>query len=181
RRLFMTGLAAGAGAAGIGVASRLASRYGLIPPDWGGVWGPGEVLNYACHKLLLSPNSMAREFGPSENSRGAPVSGLPPKTERYDRLAAGGFADWRLSVDGLVARPASFSLDELKRFPATSQVTEQTCEEGWSFVAEWTGVRLSHLMSLVGVSMRAKYAVLYPLDDKYDSIYMPDPYLLPTL
>jgi len=37
----------------------------------------------------------------------------PPLNEAFKRLQAGGFADWRLSVDGMIDRPASFSLTSL--------------------------------------------------------------------
>ena len=30
----------------------LAERYGLIPPDHGGIYGPGETLTYASQRLL---------------------------------------------------------------------------------------------------------------------------------
>jgi DMSO/TMAO reductase YedYZ molybdopterin-dependent catalytic subunit len=175
------GLLAAGGAAGLGVAARLAGRYGLIPPDWGGVWGPGETLTYACQRVLTAGHSAAREFNRSEISRVAPVSGKPPTTEPYQKLASRGFADWRLQVDGLVARPASFSLDELKRLPVRSQITEQTCEEGWSFVAEWTGAALSDLLNLVGADARAKYVAAFPFDESWDSIDMGDAWHPQTL
>jgi DMSO/TMAO reductase YedYZ molybdopterin-dependent catalytic subunit len=104
------------------------------------------------------------------------VSGPQPKTDPYQRLLAGGFADWRLTLDGLVARPSTFSLDEIKRMPAKSQITHQACEEGWSFIAEWTGVPLSYVMNLVGVSEEAKFVVFYPFDDSWDSLDLPDAY-----
>jgi DMSO/TMAO reductase YedYZ molybdopterin-dependent catalytic subunit len=75
-----------------------------------------------------------------------------------------------------VARPATFSLDEIKRMPAKSQITHQACEEGWSFIAEWTGVPLSYVMNLVGVSEKAKFAVFYPFDETWDSLDLPDAY-----
>jgi len=59
--------------------------------------------------------------------------------------------DWRLTVDGFVGRPSSFSLAELKRLPFRTQITHHACEEGWSFIAEWTGVALSTILNLVGV------------------------------
>ena len=65
-------------------------------------------------------------------------------------MQKGGFTDWRLTVDGMVARPASFSLPELKSFPSRTQVTLIACEEGWSYIAEWSGVPLSHILDLVG-------------------------------
>ena len=141
RKLITTGLAAAAGASGLAVAARLADRYGLIPPDHGGIYGAGTTLTYASQRLLTR-HSLAREFPPSQISK-APFAKLRPfKNEAYDRLRAGGFVDWRLDVDGLVARPSSFSLAELRSFPSRSQITQLACEEGWSFIAEWTGVPL---------------------------------------
>jgi DMSO/TMAO reductase YedYZ molybdopterin-dependent catalytic subunit len=167
-------VAALGGAAGLGVAARLADRYGLIPPDWGGVWGAGETLTYACHRIVTAGHSMAREFQRSEISRVAPVSGRPPRTDPYQKLAAGKFAEWRLSIDGLVARPASFSLADLQRLPVRTQITEQTCEEGWSFVAEFTGAALSDVLNVVGVLPSAKYVAAFPFDEAWESIDMGD-------
>src|SRR5882762_2503235 len=121
RQLITTGLAATTGASGLAVAARLADRYGLIPPDRGGVYGAGTPLTYASQRLLTR-HSLAREFPPSQISK-APFAKLRPfKSEAFDRLRAGGFADWRLDVDGMVARHSSFSLGDLRRFPSRSQI-----------------------------------------------------------
>jgi len=174
RKLITTGLATAAGVSGLGAAAVLADRYGLIPPDHGGIFGAGETLNYAAQRLLMSHHSLAREFNRSQISKVAPVNGKPPETDSYQRLLAGGFVDWRLTVAGLVARPTSFSLAELKRFPSRSQITHQACEEGWSFIAEWIGVPLSTVLNFVGVSAQARYVVYYSFDKFWDSIDMPD-------
>lgn len=176
RKLIAAGIASAAGASGLAVAARLADRYGLIPPDHGGVWGLGETLTYATQRVLMSTHSLAREFNRSDISRIIPVSGDPPKTEPFQRLLSGGFADWRLTVDGLVARPSTFTLAELKRFPSRSQITHQACEEGWSFIAEWTGVPLSTVLHYVGLTSRARYIVFYPFDDSWDSLDLNDAY-----
>jgi DMSO/TMAO reductase YedYZ molybdopterin-dependent catalytic subunit len=181
RKLLTAGLTAAAGVTGLTAATRIADSYGLIPPDSGGIWGPGETLTYATQRLLMSRNSMAREFGRSDVSKVIPVSGPQPKTDPYQRLLHGGFADWRLAIDGLVARPTSFSLDEIKRMPAHRQITHQACEEGWAFIAEWVGVPLSHVLSLVGVSPTAKYIVLTPFDQAWDSLDLPDAFHPQTL
>jgi DMSO/TMAO reductase YedYZ molybdopterin-dependent catalytic subunit len=181
RKLMTAGLATAGGAAGLTVAARLADRFGLIPPDWGGVWGPGETLTYATQHILTSGHSLAREFSRSEVSKVAPVSGTRPKTDPYQELLSGAFADWRLSVDGLVAHPGSFSLAQLKQLPSRSQITEQTCEEGWSFVAEWTGVPLADFMNLVGILPSAKYVVFFPFDDAWDSLDLQDAWHSQTL
>ena len=113
RKLITTGLAAAAGAAGLGVAARMAQKYGLVPPDHGGIYGLGETLTYASQRLLTT-HSLAREFSRSQISKPPLANEMPPLNDEFKRLQAGGFADWRLSVNGMVARPASFSLDQLK-------------------------------------------------------------------
>src|SRR5580658_1029543 len=134
RKLITTGLAATAGASGLAVATGLAHRYGLIPPDHGGIYGSGETLTYAFQRMLTR-HSLAREFPRSQISKTPFPNGRTPKTEAFRHLQEGGFADWRLAVDGMVARPASFSLAELKSYPSRSQITHLACEEGWSFIA----------------------------------------------
>jgi DMSO/TMAO reductase YedYZ molybdopterin-dependent catalytic subunit len=164
----------GAGVSGLAIAARLADRYGLIPPDHGGVYGVGETLTYASQRLLMAHHPLAREFNRSEISKVFPVSGDPPESETYRRLLADGFSQWRLRVDGLVARPTSFSLEELKRRPSRTQITHQACEEGWSFIAEWTGVPVSSLLNLVGVLPQARYVVFFPFDTSWESLDMQD-------
>jgi len=181
RKLLTTGLTAAAGIGGFAAAVKIADAYGLMPPDSGGIWGPGETLTYATHRLLTARHSMAREFNRSDISKVIPVSGPQPKSDPYQRLKHGGFADWRLTIDGLVDRPQTLSLDEIKRLPARSQITHQACEEGWSFIAEWVGVPLSHVLNLAGVSPKARFVVLTPFDESWDSLDMPDAYHPQTL
>jgi DMSO/TMAO reductase YedYZ molybdopterin-dependent catalytic subunit len=174
RKLITAGLAAAAGATGLAVAGGLAKRYGLIPPDSAGPYGPGETLTYAAQRILTS-HSMAREFPPSEISNPPFANGDPPKLDAYRKLQAGGFADWKLAVDGMVARPATFSIAELKSKPSSSQITHLACEEGWSYIAKWTGVPLSHVLDVVGIQPQAKYIVYFSIDREWwDSIDMSD-------
>jgi hypothetical protein len=174
RRKILTGLGVAAGAGALGSAWKLASRYGLIPPDSGGIWGPGETLTYAASRILMSGHSMAREFHRSQISKVIPVSGEPPEKESYQQLLAAGFSDWRLQVDGMIARPGLYSLDQIKQLPSDSQITHQACEEGWSFIAEWTGVKLSTFLHLLGTNPAAKYVVFDAFDGTWDSLDMPD-------
>lgn len=174
RRFIRGGLATVAGLSGVGVAAGLARKYGLVPPDGGGLYGPGESLTYAAQRLLTR-HSMAREFSRDQISQrpfADPVGKLP---DEFTRLQAGRFADWRLSVDGLVDRPGSFSIDQLKGYPSKNQITEVACEEGWSYIAEWHGVPLSHVLDLVGTRPEARYVVYYSIQpDWWSSIDMAD-------
>jgi DMSO/TMAO reductase YedYZ molybdopterin-dependent catalytic subunit len=174
RKLITTGLATAAGASGLAVAGRLADRYGLIPPDHGGIYGVGETLTYAGQRLLMTNHSLAREFNRSQITKSVPINGNPPENENYQRLLAGKFMDWRLRVDGLVARPSFLSLAGLKSYPSRSQITHQACEEGWSFIAEWTGVPLSYVLSVAGVLPNAKYVAYFAFDESWDSLDMPE-------
>jgi len=181
RKLLTAGLTAAAGLGGLTAAAKIADAYGLIPPDSGGIWGPGETLTYATQRVIMARRSMAREFSRSDISKVVPVSGGQPLTDDYQESRRNGFADWRLRVDGLVERPSTFSLDDLKRMPSRSQITMQACEEGWSFIAEWTGVPLSHVLNLVGVSQAARFVVFSPFDDVWDSLDLADAYHPQTL
>jgi DMSO/TMAO reductase YedYZ molybdopterin-dependent catalytic subunit len=158
RKLLTGGLATVAGASGLVVAAKVAARYGLIPPDSGVLYGAGETLTYAAQRLLTR-HSLAREFDRSQISKDPFANGVDPLGNEFERLQQGGFADWRLAVDGMAAQPTSFSLAELRSFPCRSQITEIACEEGWSYVAEWMGVPLSHILHLVGALPQVRYVV----------------------
>ncbi len=174
RRLITTGLAATAGVSGLSVATNLARRYGLIPPDGGGLYGPGETLTYGAQRILTR-HSLAREFAPNQISKPPFANEVAPLGEPFKRLQEGNFADWRLAVDGMVARPASFSIAELMSYPSRSQITHLACEEGWSFIAEWTGVPLSHILALVGTLPQARYVVYFSIQRNWwESIDMAD-------
>lgn len=165
RRKLLAGAGAlAAGAGGLAVASRLAARYGLVPPDSGGLYGPGETLNYAAHRLLVG-DAPAREFSPSQISANPFAQNGPPKLEAYQRHQEAGFATWRLAVDGLVARPLSLSIDEIRSLPVSSQITQLMCEEGWSFIAEWTGATLSQVLEAAGILPEAKYVVYRSIEE----------------
>ena len=174
RTLIATGVTVAAGASGLAVAAKLAKRYGLIPPDSGGVYGPGETLTYAAQRLLTR-HSLAREFSRSQISEKPFANEVAPLGDEFERHKQSAFADWRLVVDGLVARPASFSLAELKSFPRRSHITMIQCEEGWSYIAEWAGVPLSHVLERVGALPQVRYVVYRSFQpDWWESIDMAD-------
>ena len=118
---------------------------------------------------------MAREFSRDRISPRPFPNEIAPLTDEYKKLQAGGFAEWKLSIDGLVHQPTSFSLADLKSLPSRSHITELTCEEGWSYIAEWHGVPLSTVLDAVGVHPDAKYVVYVSTEpDTWDSIDMSD-------
>jgi DMSO/TMAO reductase YedYZ molybdopterin-dependent catalytic subunit len=174
RTMITRGLAAAAGLSGLAAADRIADRYGLIPPDHGGIYGPGETLTYAAQRLLTR-HSLAREFSRSQISNPPFANETRAPSEEFKRYQAGGFKDWRLSIEGLVERPASLSVDDIKRFPVRRQITEIACEEGWSYVAEWIGAPLADVLRAAGILPQARYVVYFSIQqDWWESVDMAD-------
>ena len=176
RRKLITGMAAtvAVGVPGLAAADHIARRYGLIPPDGGTLYGAGETLTYAAQRLLTR-HSLAREFPRSMISAVPFRNETAPPSEAFKRHQAASFADWRLTVDGMVAHPTLFSLSDLKAMPIRNQITEVSCEEGWSYVAEWIGTPLSNVLDQVGVLPQARYAVYYSIEpDWWESVDMAD-------
>ena len=88
------------------------------------------------------------------------------------------FRNWQLVVEGMIERPSALSVDQLKTHSSYNQITETVCEEGWSYIAEWNGVRLSHVLDLVGVHPEAKYVFYFSIEpdwwesmDKADALH----------
>ena len=174
RKLITTGLAATAGLGGVAAAAHLARRYGLIPPDHGGIYGPGETLTYAAQRIL-GAHAPARQFPRSMISKDPFANETAPPNDAFKRHQAVGFRDWSLTVDGMVAHPASFSLADLRSLPVRSQITEVACEEGWSYIAEWTGTPLVEVLNIVGVLPQTRYIVYFSIQpDWWESIDMAD-------
>jgi len=171
RRMIQGAMAAAAS----GAAAALAKRYDLIPPDYGGLFGAGETLTYAAQRALLHRGPLAREFRRDQISVNFPaINTVFPADLDYRRQMANDFEDWMLDVGGLVERPSLFLLEELKRFPSRTQITEHICEQGWSAIAEWTGVPLSLVLDVVGIRPEAKYVMFYSVDGWWDSLDMFD-------
>lgn len=64
--------------------------------------------------------------------------------------------NYRLTIDGLVDRPRSFTLAELGALPQRRVVHDVQCTDGWKVEnAAFTGVSLSALLDAAGVQSRA--------------------------
>jgi DMSO/TMAO reductase YedYZ molybdopterin-dependent catalytic subunit len=174
RKLLYGGAAAAAGLGGLAVADRLATRYGLMPPDGSGIYGPGETLTYACQRLLTT-RTPARQFSRDMISKKPFANAVASPKEEFKRMQAGEFRDWRLVVDGTVEHPLTLTLADLKTLPVHSQITEVACEEGWSYVAEWIGTPLSGVLREAGMLPQSRYVVYYAIEKGlWESIDMND-------
>jgi DMSO/TMAO reductase YedYZ molybdopterin-dependent catalytic subunit len=178
RRALITGLASAGGLLLAGCSKQL-------PPTYGNILRMGDLLTYEAQRLLLPSSSLAKEYDRRDISSIPAIGNTNPADSRqqtynaargaaYEHLRAGGFADWRLSIEGRVARPGTYSLTDLQRFPSRTQITKHTCEEGWSAVAEWTGVQLRRVLEAAGMLPGARFVNFYAFDDTADGIDMRD-------
>ncbi len=125
----------------------------------------GEKGNYALQRLLQDRTALAREYRPDQRSPIFRANGTRmPKGEDYAGHVANQFADWRLVIDGMFARPQAIPLNEVRGLPARSQITRHDCVEGWSAIGKWTGVPLKLLLDRAGISPQANYVVFHCAD-----------------
>ncbi len=174
RALMAAGLASAAGVVGY----RLP---GDLPPTFGHPLRVGDALTYAAQRALLPAQSLVREYTLADLTSFPAVGTIDPLkhkdpavVEAYSDIRADDFADWRLQVEGQVATPREFALADLKRFPARTQITRHTCEEGWTAIGQWTGVPLRLVLEAAGILPTARFVVFYTLDDLGDSLDMLD-------
>jgi DMSO/TMAO reductase YedYZ molybdopterin-dependent catalytic subunit len=179
RRLFIQGTASSAALVVAGCAE-------TEPPTYGNLLRMGDLLTYKAHRLLLPKHSLAREYDRRDLSPILAVGSTNPADPNessaysdeygpvYERFLADGFGAWRLTIEGAVARPRTFSLSDLKRMPSRTQITRHVCEEGWSAIAEWTGVPLWYVLQAVGIKPEARYVQFYSYDAYVDGIDMLD-------
>ena len=174
RQAILSGLAAAGG-----VAAYLRVP-GILPPTYGNLLRMGDNLTYAAHRVLFRRDALVKEYSVADVTS-FPATGTydpgildKPLAETYRRLRASEFADWKLVVDGRVARPRSFSVADLKGFPARTQVTRHTCEEGWSAIGQWTGVPLRTVLEAAGILASARFVKYTAYDGWVDSIDLID-------
>ncbi len=125
----------------------------------------GEKGNFAIQRSLQGRMALAREFSPEDMSPVFRANGTRmPVGADYAAHVAGKFADWRLGIDGLVARPAAYSLEAIRAMPKRAQITRHDCVEGWSAIGKWTGVPLKLLLDASGLRSSARYLVFHCAD-----------------
>jgi DMSO/TMAO reductase YedYZ molybdopterin-dependent catalytic subunit len=167
RRRLLTGIGASAG----GLA--LAGCDGLNGSEsFRSVLRGFEGLNKGLQRSISARDAMAREFTEADLSPVFRSNGTAmPDTPEYQRFAAGAFADWRLTVDGLVQRPLSLSLAQVQQLPRRTQITRHDCVEGWSAIGKWTGAVLGPLLQAAGLRDDARFIVFHCMDRYGDRPY----------
>jgi DMSO/TMAO reductase YedYZ molybdopterin-dependent catalytic subunit len=171
------GVLAGIGALFVGACSKVAeSRAGASLLDAAEGW------HRKAQRALTGRKALAPEFprsaiSPFFRGNGSRTVGTP----EYAAHLANGFADWRLTVGGLVAHPLSLSLENIRKLPQRTQITRHDCVEGWSAIGEWAGPQLATILDGAELLPQARYIVFRCADKLrgqpyYESIDLDDAY-----
>ena len=160
RRHLLRGAVAAAGAAVLAGCDRLSRNDSFTETLQG-----AEHLNRSIAKVVAPRPAMAQEFGEDRIAQTFRGNGtLSPQDEDYVALRNGNFADYRLQVGGLVAKPLALSLAELRALPSRTQVTRHDCVEGWSCIGKWKGVQLARILEMAQPRPEAKFVVFRCFD-----------------
>jgi DMSO/TMAO reductase YedYZ molybdopterin-dependent catalytic subunit len=179
RRIALTSLVGGGSSLLLSGCERFIQIPGALSMLEGAEW----LSQHTQRAILGQQRPMAREYPRSDISLNFKANGTTrPQSEEYAQLALNGFTDYRLKVDGMVARPLNLSLEQIRQIGARTQITRHDCVEGWSAIGEWTGVPVSSLLQMAGVGNGSRYLVFHCADNLggqglyYESIDFYDEY-----
>ena len=179
RRRFLERMALASGAVLLGGCDKLAEN-----DSFKALLAAADRPTDAALHALTPENALAREFTEADLSPVFKANGsINPQTPEYLAMVANNFADYRLQVGGLVQRPLSLSLAELRAMPSRTQITRHDCVEGWSCIGKWKGTPLGRVLDLAGPQSGARYVVFRCADSLdhdegryYESIYLSEAY-----
>ncbi len=151
------------------------------PPTYGNILRMGDLFTYEAQRALLDKRALSKEYNqgdissfPATGSINPADSSKPGFNKDYELLHKNLFSTYQLSIEGSVARPGLYSIDALQKFKSRTQITRHTCEEGWTAIAEWTGVPLGLLLQHAGIMPNARFVNFYGYDNYMESIDMID-------
>lgn len=144
--------------------------------------GAAEGGHRAVHRALAGKQGLVPEYTRAERSPTFKGNGSVTVDDPfYQAQLASGFPDWRLEVRGLVDKPLTLTLADIRALPQRTQITRHDCVEGWSAIGEWQGPQLSTLLDAAQVRAEANFILFRCADvlygrDYYESIDMVDAY-----
>ena len=122
-------------------------------------------LTYRAQRLLGGGHTLAPEYTEADIRQGQrPNGSVDPESEDYLALKEAGFAGYSLTVTGLVDKPLTIPLSQIKAMPSKTQITRHDCVEGWSCIAKWSGVPLATVLNEARPKVNARFAVFHCYD-----------------
>lgn len=137
-----------------------------LSSDFAHVFRAVEGWTKVSQRAILAPGQLAKEYSPSDISPVFKPNGtLNPGGDVYDAHVAQNFTNWTLSIVGMVERPMTLTVADLRNLPSRTQITKHDCVEGWTAIGMWKGVQLGLLLKAAGLKMGARYAVFHCADN----------------
>ncbi len=118
-------------------------------------------VTYPMQLLTLNRLAPQQKYTEDEISPYFWPNGKMPIRDDWKHLAANGFKDFRLRVEGLVENPVELSLADLERLGVVEHITMHHCIQGWSGIAKWGGIPLKELIDLVRPKPEAKVVAFF--------------------
>jgi len=118
---------------------------------------------------VFSPTKLAPEFSEAEMTpeEGFRVNGKDDDQPDID------LENWTLTIEGMVKKPGSYTLQQITAMPKRVMNTRHCCVEGWSMIPKWGGTPLHGVLESVGADLQAKYLSVQCGDDYYTAYDMP--------
>ncbi len=127
--------------------------------------GEVENLTRRAQRLFAGGHSLAPEYGKADIAPAFRANGtLDPGTNDYNIHRAAGFKDWVIPVGGLVEKPLTLTMADLRAMTPRTQITRHDCVEGWSCIGEWKGTPLAPILAMARPKPEARYVVFYCAD-----------------
>jgi DMSO/TMAO reductase YedYZ molybdopterin-dependent catalytic subunit len=110
--------------------------------------------------------------GRRERAGGDEAGRIPPGqylTRDFPVLSAGptprvDLATWQFTIDGLVAKPVTWSWDEIQALPTRDFTVDISCVTKWTKLdTRWTGVSVDTLLEAVELDPAARFAVAHSM------------------
>ncbi len=128
----------------------------------------------ALNQAVIGTRGMAKLYTEADIDRDFRIDSLDtPSDTRYADAIGDNFARYRLPVIGLVDRPQTYTLPELRAMPLQTQITRHDCVEGWSAIGKWRGVRLATVLAMAQPKPNARFVVFrcFDKDDQGTEYY----------
>jgi sulfoxide reductase catalytic subunit YedY len=148
---------------------RLGAGSAVAAAALSGAWLKPAVAGTKLPKVIKSPYSVEDELTPYESvTTYNNFYEFGTDKEDPSRLAASlKPRPWKVVVDGEVAKPGTYDIDDLIRpYAVQERVYRLRCVEAWSMVIPWDGFPLADLLKRFEPTSRAKYV-------RFETLYDP--------
>lgn len=124
-----------------------------------------KMVAYPMQLLTLNRLAPQKHYTADDISPHFWPNGKVPTRGDWKQLVETGFRDYRLKIAGLVENPVELSLADLAELGAQDQITMHHCIQGWSGIAQWSGVPMRTIVDLVHPKPEAHTVVFYSFGD----------------